>query len=99
MWNRSDTKDGVQRRDLGERRARVAEKQAKVLKEEKDSRPFPNNKRKAGSGKIIIGAILDNNSGCCDNYTWVSKVNSRNECRRLLDRDRIYQSNSIGFIR
>ncbi len=35
----------VQRRDLGERRARVAEKQAKVLKEEKDSRPFPNNKR------------------------------------------------------
>ena len=43
---------------MGERRARVAEKQAKVLKEEKDSRPFPNNKRKAGSGKIIIGAIL-----------------------------------------
>ena len=48
----------VQRRDLEEREAKVAEKEDKTLKEEKDSRPLPNYTRKGGPGRIIIGAVL-----------------------------------------
>lgn len=48
----------VQRRYFEEREAKVAEKEDKTLKEEKDSRPLPNHARKGGPGRIIIGAIL-----------------------------------------
>ena len=83
---KSDIKRWVQRRDLEEREAKVAEKEDKALKEEKDSRPLPNNTRKGGSGKIIIGAILIVIAGVVALSLGSSKVNSRNQCRRLLDR-------------